>query len=64
MMEEKKIALIEGVRTGKKTAHESEKSYSKKTNTGLEYTITYKADSSTKVNDSKIAVQNNVTYVL
>jgi len=61
-MEEKKIALLESVRTGKKTAHESEKSYSKKTNTGLEYTITYKADSSKKVDGSKIVMTHYAVY--
>jgi len=62
MMEEKKIALLESIRTGKKTAHESEKSYSKKTNTGLEYTITYKADNSKKVDGSKIVMTHYAVY--
>ena len=50
------------IRKGKKTAHESEKSYAKKTKTGLEYTITYKADNSKKVNDSKIVMTHYAVY--
>ena len=62
MLEEKKAEQLESIRKGKKTAHESEKSYAKKTKTGLEYTITYKADNSKKVNDSKIVMTHYAVY--
>jgi peptidyl-prolyl cis-trans isomerase A (cyclophilin A) len=62
MIEEKKAELIDNVRLGKKVKHESEKSYAKKTKTGLEYIITYKADNSKKVDDSKTVMTHYAVY--
>ena len=62
MIEQKKVELLKNVRIGKKTTHESEKAYAKKTKTGLEYTITFKADNSKKVDDSKTVMTHYAVY--
>jgi peptidylprolyl isomerase len=62
MMEDQKAALIESVKAGKKTAHESEKSFSIKTDTGLKYTITYKSENGEKVSNNKIVMTHYAVY--
>lgn len=62
ILENKKAEELKNVKIGKKVAHEAEKEYSIKTNSGLQYTITSKGKDNIKVDDNKIIMTHYAVY--
>jgi len=62
ILEDKKAEELKNVKIGKKVAHEAEKEYSIKTNSGLQYTITSKGKDNIKVDDNKIIMTHYAVY--